>query len=330
MKTLVTICVPTYNSEKTIGETLESILNQSFKDIVVKIFDNASTDRTVEIVQAAASRDPRVEVFEFKENVGAEGNFNRCLAAASGNYTAIFHADDLYEPDMVDRQVSFLERHPQCAAVAAQASIINESGKKIGLRFLPTAIGKEIETSFSFDELFSQVLNFGNFITCPSVMARSEVYQHQIRIWDGANFGSSADLDVWLRLAKIGRFGLLTVPLMRYRVSEASFTVRETKRRFSEHDFLKVLRTYSAKFSGGRGPASTARDIQFHEFKDVAARRGNIIRAGRKDLAFPTFDGGKMKLLPLALRSVYHFKFLAISYAVFALSGLLKILRLHK
>lgn len=326
----VTICVPTYNSEKTLAETLSSILNQTFKNVTVKVFDNASIDRTVEVAKSIAAQDPRVEVLAFDKNVGAEGNFDRCLAAATGDYTAIFHADDVYEPEMVEKQVSFLERHPQCVAVATHASMIDKNGEHIGLRFLPAKIAAKNETSFSFSELFDQVLNFGNFVTCPSVLARSDVYRNQIKIWDGSRFGTSADLDVWLRLSRLGRFGILTAPLMRYRVSESSFTVRETKRRFTEHDILRVLREYVTHPELSAGRYRAEREIRFHEFKDAAARRLNILRGRRSDLEFPPFKGSKYELLPLLFRSPYHFKFLSVSYGIFAVTGFLKFTRMHK
>lgn len=104
---LACICVPTYNAAGTIRETLESILSQTYSNLVVHISDNASTDDTLKIIESMA--DHRVAIHRHDVNVGGEGNFNRCIQMAEGKYTAIFHADDIYEPEMVERQVEFLE-----------------------------------------------------------------------------------------------------------------------------------------------------------------------------------------------------------------------------
>ena len=98
---LVCICVPCYNSEATIGATLESLVSQTYRNIKIVVVDNASTDRTCGIVGGFMARDERVELRANGENIGAEGNFTRCLQEASGEYTAIFHADDVYLPEYV-------------------------------------------------------------------------------------------------------------------------------------------------------------------------------------------------------------------------------------
>ncbi len=327
----VTICIPTYNSESTLAETLNSVLKQSYKDIMVKIFDNASTDLTVQIARDFAMRDQRIQIFAHGENVGGEGNFNRCIAAAEGEYTVIFHADDVYEPLMVESQVAFLEDHPECSAVATGASIINGKGEKIGERFLPDFLRATKKAEFRFDDLLKSVLQFGNFITCPSVMARSTIYRDDIGRFRGELFGTSSDLDVWLRFSKLGRFGILTSPLMRYRVSEASYTVRETKRRFTEHDLLRVLRHYvSDPVDGLRLTSRDTRYLKFHELKDCAARRLNIVLSRRRDLSLPQFSGPWLETTLLATKSPYHVRLIAISLAIFLLTFPLKMLRIFK
>ena len=91
---LVCICVPTYNVESTVRETILSILAQTYSNIVVHISDNSSTDNTLSIIEAL--NDPRIIIHRNETNVGGEGNFTRCIQMATGKYTAIFHADDVY------------------------------------------------------------------------------------------------------------------------------------------------------------------------------------------------------------------------------------------
>lgn len=227
---LVCICMPTFNSASTVRETLDSILAQTYSNLVVHISDNASTDDTITVIESIA--DSRVTIHQHAENIGGEGNFNRCIQMAEGTYTAIFHADDIYEPNMVAKQVAFLEAHLEAGAVFTEASLINETGNKFGSIHLPkTLVAKN--GLYDFVTMFKAVLRHGNFFICPSVMVRTHIYKQEIKVWRGELFGSSADLDVWLRILQKHLMGHIQEPLICYRISKNQFSARvrlETKR----------------------------------------------------------------------------------------------------
>jgi len=220
---LVCICIPTYNAAATVRETLTSILAQSYTNLLVQVVDNASTDDTLKAV--SEFNDARLSVHRSEVNVGAEGNFNRCIQLARGKYTAIYHADDIYEPEMVERQVAFLEAHPQAGAVFTEAKLIDADGQNIGKIGWSTRL-KLKGPLYDFSTIFSAILQRSNFFICPSAMARTYVYQQEIRSWRGDMFGSGADLDVWLRVLQRHPVGLIPEPLMRYRISTAQFSAR--------------------------------------------------------------------------------------------------------
>lgn len=240
---LVCICIPTYNAAGTVRETLLSILSQTYRNLVVHISDNASTDDTVKVVESLA--DPRVHIHRQASNVGAEENFNNCIQLAEGKYTAIFHADDLYEPQMVEREVAFLESHSEAGAVFTAASIIDESGKRCGEINFPANLGS-FDRLYGFETIFKAVLRHSNFFICPSVMARTRVYQQDIQSWRGNLFKSSADLDVWLRIARKHPIGLLPAPLMRYRISANQFSA-QVRLQTARPDFFLVTEHYLAQ-----------------------------------------------------------------------------------
>ena len=132
---LVSICMPAYNAANTIRNALNSLLLQSYKNFEITVSDNASTDDTLKIV--SDFEDPRIKIHRNEINIGGEANFNLCIKLATGKYTTIFHADDVYEPNMLEMQVAFLETNHQAGAVFTQASLIDEAGKKIGKINLP-------------------------------------------------------------------------------------------------------------------------------------------------------------------------------------------------
>lgn len=240
---LVCICIPTYNASGTVRETLESILAQTYPNLVVHISDNASTDRTIEIVSAMA--DSRVHIHQHEVNVGGEGNFNRCIQLAEGKYTAIFHADDIYELDMVAKQVAFLEANAEAGAVFTEASTIDEMGKRIGQICLPDEIESKCGL-YDFNTMFKAVLRHSNFFICPSVMVRTPVYNQEIKYWLGERFKTSADLDVWLRVLLNHPVGYLKEQLMRYRISSDQWSAK-VRLATERADFFLVTDHYLAQ-----------------------------------------------------------------------------------
>ena len=215
---LVCICIPTYNAEKTVRDTLGSILSQSYENLRIHVVDNASTDHTLNIV--AEFDDHRIMIHRNEVNLGGEGNFNRCLVLARGKYTAIYHADDIYDPTMIATQVAFLEQHPEAGAVFTQALVIDEDARVIGAMHKPKNLASHGAVHY-FPEVFKAILEHSNFLICPSAMALTSVYQNEVKCWRGELFGSSADLDVWLRILLRGPVGVLPQATMRYRISQS-------------------------------------------------------------------------------------------------------------
>ena len=237
---LVCICIPTYNAELTIEETLTSIVNQNYKNLVINIVDNASTDDTLKVV--SRFDDQRIAVYRNEVNVGGEGNFNRCIELATGKYTAIFHSDDIYEPAMIEKQVSFLEANPDAGAVLTEASIIDEAGNRVGKINRPPELDSA-DCLYSFKEVFKAVLHNSNFFVCPSAMVPTATFQSEIGYWRGDKFRSSADLDVWLRIALLHPIGLLPEPLICYRVSNRQYSAG-VRQQTERADFFLVTDHY--------------------------------------------------------------------------------------
>lgn len=243
-KPLVSICIPTYNVEHTIKESLLSVINQTYSNFVIHVSDNASTDNTLSVVESF--KDGRIVIHRHKENVGGEGNFNRCIQYAEGEYTAIFHADDIYESEMVSEQISYLDKNDSVGAVFTAAKTIDEKGQINGLIGL-SLVGDGVVDLYDFDLLFKSILLRGNFIVCPSAMFRTNVLKNEIKTWNGDLFKSSADLDVWLRVSMAHQVAFLKKPLMSYRVDGKQFSNR-VRMRTTEADFFSVTEYYLNNF----------------------------------------------------------------------------------
>lgn len=336
---LVCICIPTYNAQSTIQETLVSILDQTYKNLIIQVVDNCSTDGTLNIVRAFS--DPRIKIYENAVNVGGEGNFNRCIQLAIGDYTAIYHADDIYELDMVQKQVDFLQTNPNVGAVLTEAKLIDEHSKTINYSELPKLFKTE-NNIYSFTQLFKGILKHSNFLFCPSAMVRTDVYKRSIIAWRGALFNTSADLDVWLRIAKLHTIGILPLPLINYRISSSQWSAK-VRRNTKKADFFLVIDFYLKQpFVKQIVTRDDLQNYNHLQRRDRVMRAVNLFLQNKyleaKSLCYDVFSLSALKegmvnkrgRLTLILGgSVKLFLFLKIENAgKFMLQGLL--LRLHK
>ena len=115
----------TYNDELYIEESLRSILNQTLADFELIIYDDCSSDHTVEKIRAF--HDPRIQLICNEENCGLTKNLNKGLRIARGKYIARMDGDDISEQTRFERQVAFLEEHPSVYLISCHAQNFGES-----------------------------------------------------------------------------------------------------------------------------------------------------------------------------------------------------------
>lgn len=308
MKKKIVLCIPIYNAAQTLEQTLNSLLAQDYPIYKIKLFNNASTDGTRDIIDRYLKQHSHLEVHTNEVLVSAEDNFTNCIQAAEGDYTAIVHSDDVYEPNFISSAVRAFEQNQECVAVFCHAREIDLQGNVTGERFLPPFLRERALTFMSFRELLQHTLNFANFLTCPSAFVRSEVYRDVIRTWNGKDFKSSADLDTWLRISKTGLICFNSSPLINYRVANVSYSYRLAKVRLTKHDIFLVLETYVRENLAWLPPESLD-DYKFLHFKDEAFR---IINAWKnkttRDQLGEIQKVDWLVVLPRMLRSRWHFK----------------------
>ena len=201
---LVSICLPTYNAGKTVMSTLQSVLNQTYQNLEILVVDNASTDNTMSLLLQV--NDPRLVIHRNERLIDGHANWSKSIELATGEYIAVFHADDLYLPDMVEKQVRVLQDNPSVGAVFTMANLINDRDEVVGETKLPAKLrGKVI---YHFPEIFFGILENGNFLVCPSSMVRGKLYK-ELAPFDVDRFGTCVDLDMWLRILGKGPVGVL-------------------------------------------------------------------------------------------------------------------------
>lgn len=236
-KPAVTICVPTFNSAKTIERTINTILDQSYKNINIHVVDNASIDDTVDVVNDIGN--PRIHVHTNPVHTHkAENNWNRCFEFANGEYMGIFHSDDEYLPDMIESQVEILKDNKDICAVFTGAELIDENSRLISC-VLP--VDEYKDKKLTARDVIITTLEHGNTLYTPSALFRTEVYKNILCPFRNDQFGYSADLDMWIRAANYSHIWVINRPLLRYRVSHVQGSAQIHKDRTAESAFFTTM-----------------------------------------------------------------------------------------
>jgi glycosyltransferase involved in cell wall biosynthesis len=123
------MCV--YNRANYLPEAVESILNQTFIDFEFIILDDGSTDNSLEIIREYAQKDDRIRVVVNDENIGIAKSANKGIALARGEYIARMDSDDISLPDRFDKQIRYLDAHPEVWVLGGQIQRIDEKGNDI-------------------------------------------------------------------------------------------------------------------------------------------------------------------------------------------------------
>ncbi|MDQ0206792.1 glycosyltransferase family 2 protein [Alkalicoccobacillus murimartini] len=126
---LVSVITPVYNSERFLGETIQSIMNQTYPNWELILVDDGSTDESMKIAKSFADKDSRISVVQLQTNNGAAGARNEGINQARGKYAAFLDSDDLWLPEKLERQVHFMEAN-QFVFTFTSYRIIREDGQK--------------------------------------------------------------------------------------------------------------------------------------------------------------------------------------------------------
>src|SRR5688500_8163527 len=120
----VSVVVPVYNTERYVADTIDSILEQTFTDFELIVIDDGSTDRSPEILRELAAKASRIRL-TVRENRGIVRTRNELLAQCRGRYMAVNDSDDRSMPQRHEKQVAYLESHPQCVLLGSRVMLMD-------------------------------------------------------------------------------------------------------------------------------------------------------------------------------------------------------------
>ncbi len=204
---LISVIIPVYNGEKTIGETIHSVLNQTYINIEIIVINDGSLDLTLNITSSI--KDTRLKVFSYK-NAGVCMSRNRGIERASGQFISFLDADDIWTPDKLEAQLKALQANPQASVAYSWVDYIDEYGEFFRHGNHITINGNAYEQM-----LIQNVLENGsNPLIRRQALINIGTFNQSLTL--------AEDWDMWLRLAARHDFVTVSYPQILYRTSSKS------------------------------------------------------------------------------------------------------------
>jgi len=237
-KPLITIAIPTCNRASLLRGCIDSVLSQSYEKFEILVCDNASTDRTTEMLSEID--DPRLRVVRHEQNIGLMPNWNACITEARGDFIVFVPDDDRIAPWMLERCTDLLARDPSLVGVVALNDLhLLKDGRRLGpaqSRILPTGIheGSDILLEYLRGHLSVQM--------CSLVISTRLLR----RIGGFANdWPYAGDTAAWSRIMLMGRAGLVNESCATFAWHDESATSKYpiSNRRDSGRRFIATLDT---------------------------------------------------------------------------------------
>ncbi len=242
-KPQVSIVLPTYNGEKYLASSIDSVLAQTFEDWELIIVNDCSKDSTPQIAEDYAKRDSRIRVIHNEVNKKLPASLNVGFAEARGEFLTWTSDDNMYKPNALETLIGYLKSHPKTVAVFMNQDYIDDDGNLVdenGKR-IESSEGKDPNKLWGFPRCIQVSAHHSNFGA--AFMYRKSVAD-AIGTYD-ENLFCIEDYDYFLRLALAGRVDFRPENIYSYRLNTQSLTA--TRRDFITESMHRVSRMYLEK-----------------------------------------------------------------------------------
>ncbi len=208
----ISVILTSYNHAKYISATINSILNQTFRDFELIILENISDDNSVEIIKSF--NDTRIRFIQNPVNMGMVLSVNKGISLAKGEYIAHISSDDIWLPEKLEKQIEYLEKNPNCGACFTNVLVINEAGiaSKNVQNYQKVFDKASNKNNIDWLKFF---FNTGNSLCYPSALVRSSCYE-ELGYFD-ARYQIALDIDMWVRICTKYDIYILTEVLTKFR-----------------------------------------------------------------------------------------------------------------
>ena len=228
----VSVVMPVHNALPHLDEAVRSILDQSFADFEFVIYDDGSSDGSVERLREWTKQDRRIRLFEGKRNLGPVGSSAFAVEHSTAPLVARMDADDRCSPDRLQRQLDLMREHPECGLVGTLFEVIDDAGRVIR--------GPEIwrlqrRTPFV-------PFGHGSMLFRRDVFDRVDGYRQDTEYWE--------DQDLVVRMAAVA--DVLVIPSALYQVRQWAKNTRATSDRERVEDAVDLMYRSIGQLTTGR------------------------------------------------------------------------------
>lgn len=217
MNPKISLVMGVYNGERHLRESIESVLSQTVADFEFIVVDDASVDKTAEILSVYAREDSRLKIVTNNSNLGLTKSLNVGVLASRGEYIARMDAGDTSEPERFARQVEFLEKNTDHVLVGSWAYTIDEESHRVG-----------VMKHVGDDASIRKMLIRHNPIVHSSIMVRKDVLEKAGNYNELWRYGQ--DYELYFRIMKYGKLANLPKCLVSYRLSPHSITRKKNNK----------------------------------------------------------------------------------------------------
>ena len=229
----VSVIIPVYNQHAYVEQAINSVLNQSYSNYELIIIDDASTDKSLEIIRQYSDY-PKISIHTNKTNQECVKTFNKGISLAKGQYFSILASDDTWEPTFLEKCLIELNKNPKAAFCYTRVNIMNSSGKK-----KPRIKDRIKHNDNYFGNEFENIVRWLNPIPHHATVVRKKMVE-EIGVYD-ENLITTHDWDLWLRLSKKFPAVFINEYLANYRVHDSNITLKRSSSGIKEKFIITIL-----------------------------------------------------------------------------------------
>lgn len=265
----VSVIVPLYQCARYVEGAIHSVLAQTFRDFEIIVVDDGSKDEGPDIVRRIA--DPRIRIVT-KPNGGLASARNAGIRVARGRYVALLDADDWWEPEKLERHVEHLDRDPTIGLSLSPSRMVDDDGRDLGLVQVPSDPPYDARQIFCRNPVGNgsvAVIRRVALDRCRTIDA-----QRGTPCWFDEDFRRSEDIELWLRLAVIGRcrFAAIDEPLTVYRINQNGLSANTDAQLESWLAVRRKLKTYAPELEASTGDLAEAFQRRYLARRAIRAR----------------------------------------------------------
>lgn len=225
-KPLISILMGIYNCAETLEEAVQCIINQTYTNWELIMCDDCSTDNTREVAMTLAAKDKRIVLLENATNLTLAPSLNKCLSVARGEYIARMDGDDLCSSDRFEKEILFLEEHPEYALVSCQMNLFDNDG----IYRVITHMDEPQKRDFVFKSQFCHA----------GCMMRTDTMKQLDGYCVEKNRQRVEDYDLWVRMYEAGYKG--------YNLQEPLYSMRDDRKALKRRNFHNRMNEARVKY----------------------------------------------------------------------------------